>query len=489
MGFKSVMAKGLIAKAGVWLLLDSASAAIGSFIFFIATARMLGVAQFGVSVLTLSVVGMLGPVVECMFHDALIQREVLEREHIRTASTVALATGAALTAALCLGAPLISNLLRTPEMTPYLRVISIALVFTGLGAAPTALARRSLQFRTLTIRTAAARLLGLVVGFTALFMGRGIWSVVAQFVTTTAAAAIFLIASVRPEMTFKVSRRHLSELLGFAAPSLGTQLLVIASGRVSAFIIGSLMGAISAGVWQVGYRFIEAAYLFIGGLVNHLALTVLSRQRPQGDDLLATFREGSARAALIIAPAFTGLAVCAPQLIRVIVGAQWMAAAPLMAIVSLASMVMLLRMVCESMLATMGEPKLNFFVYLQATGLSVLGIVIGARFGLEFATLGWALRVIPFVITFAIFARRALGASFRQQLEPILTPLAACAVMAACVYTVEALLPHLPPQLLLAAMIATGVASYGAAAALISRTFREEVVEAAAFARRLAGAA
>lgn len=463
-------------RSGLWLLLDNVSAALLAFSFFIVTARLLTPLEFGVGALALSIVQIATPMVESLFHDALIQRDVLDERHVRTATTATLIAAIALAGLFWLAAPSVAWLLNAPLLARCLPWMGMALIASGAQAVPAAQARRAMTFRLLAIRTVSARTTATIVGILLAASGAGVWSIVAQFVLSAALSALFLAITVRPNLRPMLDRTALREMLPFAAPAVGSQVLLFANSRIVTVMIGAIMGPIAAGTWNVALRFAEPLQMLVATTLGQLALPIYARKQNDQAAMSDIFLLGSRRANLILVPMFVGLAACARPVLILFVGAHWLAAAPIMAIICLVMAVLMARQLGEIVFTAVGKPKLNLWLQTQASALSFLGVAIGARFGIVAAAIGWSTRVLPFLVLAPKMLRRETGITIRHQLGVATAPFLASGAMALALLALQsvAVLPVAAGQSLLM-LVPVGCIVYAAALWLYDPSVREDL--------------
>lgn len=463
-------------RSGSWLLVDTGSAAVIAFGFFVVTARVLTPLEFGIAALFVSVAQVLLPTIDTLFHDAVIQREGLDEHDVRTAMTATLVWGVVVASVLLLVTPALANLIQAPELATYLPWLTPAILFSSVAAVPTALMRRTMSFRSLAIRTVTARVAATLIGLALLYVGAGIWAVVAQAVLSVVLASSLLLVMVRPSLRLGIDRLRFLNMLRFAAPAMGTQLLLFAGSRIVTLLVSALLGPVSAGVWNVALRFVEPLQIMAATLVGQLMLPIYSRNQTDLPSLRRLFLEASRRAGSVLVPMFVGLAVCAPQVVQLFVGERWADAALPMSIICIAFAVIASRQLVEIALTALGAPQLNFLVQVAALGLSLVGLIVGAKFGLIEGTLGWSLRALPFVTLAALFLRRRAGIGYRDQMLAIAPAAAASFVMATAVLCVRGASTPYGSLVSLVIEIAVGVLVYATTLLVLDAKTRREIV-------------
>ena len=464
-------------RSGSWVLLDNLSAAAISFGFFVVTARVLTPLEFGIAAIAVSVSQILLPLIDSLFHDAIIQRDELEPDDVQTAMTATFLWSLAIASCIILLSPLIAIFTNAPSLARYLPWMAIAAVSSGVMAVPSALARREMQFRVLAIRTVLGRSTATVIGLVLAFGGFGVWAVVVQAVLASLLSALFLFAVMRPSMRFRLDPVRLRRMMRFAAPAMGTQLLLFSSSRVFTLIFSALLGPVAAAVWSVALRFVEPLQIVSATALGQFTLPIYSRKQNDLVGLRELFITGSRRASLVLVPMFVGLGALAPLVVGLMVGPQWLPSAPLMAVVCLVFAVISSRQMVEITLTSLALPHLNLLIQAVAILLSLGGFALGATYGLFGATLGWSLRILPFVVLAAVFMRTKADVPFAEQVAAIAPSYLASGLMAAAVIGVRMLTSDWPAVLTLLVAIATGILIYAPIVLLLEPKVRHDFHE------------
>jgi O-antigen/teichoic acid export membrane protein len=472
------MEKNNAARSGIWVLADNVSGALLAVIFLIVTAHFLSPFELGVGVMAVSIFQLLTPLVDSLFHDAVVQRADLDRRHLASAHLAATTVSAAIGLFLLVLAPRIAGLIGQPRLGPALPWIGLAIFFTGVSSVPAAYARRQLRFKLLAIRTLTGRSIATVIGIVIAVMGGGMWALVTQTVITAIAGTILIFSATAIPLRGNFSFAHLRQLFHFAAASAGAQFLLYAAGRILVLIIGTVLGPARAAVWSVGFRLVEPLQWLMATTVGHLSLPLFALKQGDRPALAKAFLVGTHYSTMLVAPVLIGIILCAPQIVTVFLGAKWLAAVPIVYIASAVTLVTLIRQLAEIVMTSLGKPGSNFWVQLQAAMLSLGGAALGSFISLYAMALGWSLRVIPFLFMYGIYLKREVNLPLWRQVQPALRPLVACAGMSAAIIVLQKSMgPGIPPALLLALCAVSGIAVYLACLVLLDGDARAAITE------------
>ncbi|MFN8927157.1 MAG: lipopolysaccharide biosynthesis protein [Rhodospirillales bacterium] len=452
-----------------WSAVESAIGVGMSLLTVLIIARFIGPAEFGLFSLALVTVQILTAVIAQLFNEAIVQREDLGPDHIATAFWTSVVLGF-VRAAACAGmGRVLADHYAEPRLGAILAWLGLGIVIEGVNGALLARMRRDMQFRWIAIRTAAGRFAGAAVGIAMAFGGWGVWALVAQTLVGNAVslACVWAVAPERPRFHWSAAR--LGELLRVAIPSLGATLLWIAGSRLFAIAVGAVLGRAALGHFSMAFRLIDVLQQLSLGVVNKIALPLLSRRQSDPAALRAGFLAATERTALVVVPLFAGLAVAAPVLVPLVLGPAWEPTIGVLQILSVSIILVGITQFQSAVFTAVGRAHLNLVAPAVTMLITLPMVVLAAPFGLEAATGSWLLRhavTIPLVLA---MTRNVLNLGAGDQLRGTVAPLVAGVAMTLAVAAADhAVLHALGPWPRLMGMVATGAAVYAASILLLA---------------------
>jgi O-antigen/teichoic acid export membrane protein len=273
-------------------------------------------------------------------------------------------------------------------------------------------------------------------------------------------ACVLAVAPERPRLHWSAAR--LRELLGVAIPSLGATLLWIAGSRLFAIAIGVMLGRTALGHFSMAFRLIDVLQQLSLGVVNKVALPLLSRRQSDPAALRRGFIQATERTALIVVPLFGGLAVAAPVLVPAILGPAWEPTIGVLQILSISIVLVMLVQFQSAVFTAVGRASLNLWPPLITLMISLPLVLWWSGWGLEAASAASLVRhavTIPLVL---LLMRRTLHLGAKDQLKGTVAPLLAGAAMAGAVLLVDhAMLAQWTAWPRLVGIVATGAVIYG----------------------------
>lgn len=353
---------------------------------------------------------------------AIVQRPRLTRFAPGAVATANLLCGLVLAGATVVAAPLVAAFFRAPELTDLLRVLGAALMIKALAITPRAVNLRLLRFQVIGVADIAGGVVGAVAGIAAALLGAGIWSMAIQVIITDAVIALLLLLrthGTRPN-------HHLGELreiLPFSLRLFGSNALAFASRNVDNILVGRFLGVTSLSLYSMAYRVLVIPVQMIGQTVNRVTFPTFSRLADDRERLRTNLIKVTGLLSFVTIPPMLLIAVASPQLIAVVLGPDWAATAPILTVLAVAGARETVFSVTQSLMRAMGAGKLVLRYELLATGLQLIGIIVGLQFGLIGVALGFTLAGFLLSPVMLIIQRRLSGVRIATLVGAMLRPL------------------------------------------------------------------
>ena len=287
-------------------------------------SRFLTPAEFGVVGAALVVIGLSGVFAQLGMGPALVQRPELERRHFDAAAVLSFALGAALGAAVWLGAPLAAAFFKSAEVAPVLRALAVTFPLQALGLVHESLARRELRFRWL----ANVEVISYAVGFGLLgvalaTLGWGVWALVGAEIGKTALRTGLLLAGHPVRVGVGLERRAVRELLHFGGGFTLARVANYLAVQGDNLVVGRTLGPAALGLYGRAYQLMVAPAQNLGGVLDTVLFPVMAKVQHDPPRLALAYRRGVALLAFATLPLSGALVVLAPELVRVLLGARW----------------------------------------------------------------------------------------------------------------------------------------------------------------------
>ena len=350
---------------------------ISSLLFFL-LAGLLGPRDFGIMAIATVYISGFQLFLDQGLASAIIQRNELDDEHLSSAFwfniflsiiLVALSVGFSREWA-------IFN--HTPELQNMVCVLSICVFIEGLSIVQTAILRRQLNFRGLSIRVNSATSAGAVVGLAMAFHGFGAWSLVGQQLARDIAALILLtrISSWRP--TFKFSLRKLADLLNFSIPNFFGRLAGFFEGQMASIVLGAFFGPVPVGLYRLADKAVVTVIGLSRGSIISASFPLFSRLQTMPAQFRNSVLTSVHMGAIVSLPPLAGLAMISGPLLAKF-GASWLPATQALEVLCIAGMMQIFGDFTGPVLQALGRPRQSA-VLDWSTSLAAIATLLAAGF-------------------------------------------------------------------------------------------------------------
>ena len=417
-----------------WAGLSAVAQAVASLAILAVLSRLLTPADFGVLAITLIFVTTAEVLGHRNLGSAIVQRHDLGERHVAAALTLAAAAGAVLAGAVWLLAPAIGRLFPEPAVAPALGAMSLVIAISGLATVPEFLLQRQLRFRAL----AAAELLSQVFGYglVAIAMaslGFGVWALVWGTVAREAvlAAAVFVAAPRLPRPG--LARREAGEVLRTGAGFSSIAFFDLVARQGSRLIVGRWLGAASLGHYTRATA-LAAFAGYPGRIVGRVMFPAMVQRQHRTDRLGSVYLHGSEFLALLALPASLMLAVSAPEIVALVLGAQWEAAVPVLQVLAAGAVFRIGGLLNMPVTRAMGALRRVTWRLAVYACVLLAGVAAGSRWGLPGVAVA---AVFAFAVSWVLMTQLALsllGLGWPQLLRRLLPVLWAGAWAAAALW-------------------------------------------------------
>jgi len=465
-------------KSAFWSALENGGLSLVSFASLIIYSRLLPPAQFGLFAMVLAVVELIGILSNMAFHDALVQRKDITERHFDTAFTASMGICVLLTAGCWAIGPLFSQLTHEPEAGKILGWMSLSFLAAGATSTLVARQRREFGFKALALRSFAGRLSGAAVGIAIAFMGAGVWALVAQqlLMVYLGSAVLWIASKDRPRFRFGLV--EFKQLTAFGALSVSALFVNFAIKRMFVFFAGIYLGAGTAGFVNLAFRTIDTFWSISATALQQVTLPMMSRLQSDLPRLRRAYGLAVGLACTVMYAGFVGLGVTAPEVVELLFGRQWIAAAPYVTALGFLVLLQAPRLFIIPILTAMGRPHMVMMGY--AVGLSwlIAAIFVTHLSSASVAVAVWVSCEFIYAPLFGGMLKRATGLTFKDQFVQIRAPLAAALVMAGAVYGLRLILPDSLPAVVRAlALVPAGAVAFAGVLFVLDRALVKELVD------------
>lgn len=371
-------------------------------------------------------------------------------------------------------APWLVGFYGRPELNDITLMLGASFLLGGVAAQPMALLTRKMQFRQTTLIEIGSMMVSTVTGITLALLGWAYWALVWQLLAGQAARALLALTIARPPLQWPTWGVGTSSLVRFGGLMAVNSLLIYMARTLDTVLVGKFWGTEDLGYYSRAYFLMLLPSMLATGVLANLMVPSLSAFQHDVNRFGSAYRRAIRMVAFIGCPMAVGLALTAPEAVRLIYGEKWGAVVPLLMWLSIAGITQPIYNTTGWLFTAAGKAKL----YLVLTGCNAVLLTftffVTVHYGTVAVAKGYGLVMGVLLLWPAMYlAHYAAGLKLTDTLRVLFPVFLALALMAAAVYVVGQLCELLNVFWLwtFAIKVAVGALSYVIASAVLLRQF------------------
>lgn len=344
------------ASGAAWSYASFAAGRLLVFAGLIVVARLVGPEQYGLFAMAAGGIYFLEGTYSFGLTRGLIYfgGEYPQRHLVRTGFILAVALGAAVSAALFGLAPAASAFYGDPRVTELMRVLSVYFAIACVGLVPDAILQRQLAFDRRFWPALAAPVGRYAIAIALAARGYGAWSLVWGQLVGISVEVLCLSALSRWRPGLGWSTAIARRLISFSSQVSVVEWVAAIALNLDYLLVGHFLGGELLGLYAIAFKLPDTTLGAAGFVASRVLLpTFVALDRPLlGAALVQTLR----LLMVVLAPAGAALFVLAPILVPLVFGAQWSEAVPVVQLLTLSSCLNGLLQAVGAGLVAAGQP-------------------------------------------------------------------------------------------------------------------------------------
>ncbi len=364
-------------------------------------ARLLLPQDFGIVAMVAPIVAFATLLQDLGFSQLVIQRERLTSRQLSALFWTSSLLSVLLAGILILLAHPIALFYREPRVETLVVAFSAVLVLSGIQAIPGALLSRNLRFGTIAIVDTVATVLGFGAGVVVALVYQSYWALYVTPLVTMLAMAVAKLASCGWRPGRPSFEGDLRGMAGFSSGVSGTNILNFVAQNLDAVLIARVHGTVPLGLYDRANKLLSLPLLQINIPLGRVMTPILSRLQGEPERYRKAFADCMTIVLALSQPALLVAVVFAHEIVTIVLGAQWTAAAPIFQWLGIAWIHRMLTNNLGWVLLSQGRARDYFITGAFASTTTVLSFVAGLPFGpvgvaAAFAISDWLVR-LPFI--------------------------------------------------------------------------------------------
>ena len=450
----------------VWNFLERGGVQIITFLVQLVLARLLTPEDYGILAILSVFISLSSTFVNNGLANAVIQKKNSDSKDFNTVFYFQFAVSVLFVGILFLLAPWVSRYYENPDLTQYLRVMSLTLLIDAMYAMQMAKLKITMQFKKRFFANIAGILAQAAVGIGMALAGCGVWSLIASQLAQKLVLMLVLTAMIRwfPHAEFSFAR--LGQLFGYSWKLFVGWLIGTVHQDIYAFIIGKYFSTATLGYYNRASNLPQTITKTVNETVSNVMFPALAKLQDEPDAFKQNTRRMMSLICFLIWPITAGIAAVSESFIMAVLTEKWAASIPMMQLFALAYGFNVISTANMQPFNALGRSDVFMKLEMVKRSLSVALLLVAAILLQNiFAVIGVITLMGLFSICYNAFVnRRLLGYTLREQLADMAPSFGISALMFAAVYAVSLLPISYTVMLILQILLGVGL-YFGLAAA------------------------
>lgn len=420
-----------------WSALDNAARYGMQFVIGIVLARLLSPDDYGLLGLVGIVTVICTALVNGGFTTALIRKKDATEEDYNTAFICNLSMSLLLYTVIFLCAPLIADFFERVELTALVRVSSLGLIIGALGMVQQTRLTKSIDFKTQTKITIAATALSGIIGIGMALAGFGVWSLVAQQLTTQAVTTILLYIYNRwlPRLRFSMESFH--DLFGFGWKMMLSGVLDSVWKESYQMVVGKVYTPGALGQYTRAKQFSSLFSSNLTAVIQRVTYPVLSNIQDDKQRMVSAYRRIIKVTMFVTATGMFFLAAVSEPMLYCLIGPKWHEASTYLPLICLNSTLYPLHAINLNMLQVQGRSDLFLGLEIVKKLIGLIPLAVCVFWGImPMLYVNLAVGTAAYFLN-SYYSGRLIGYSSWMQVKDIAPSCLVAAIVAVSVFFVK----------------------------------------------------
>lgn len=385
-------------------------------------ARLLTPEIFGIMAICMIVIRGIEIFSETGFGAALIHRQKNFEKEKDVAFTLLVIRGVLIFFVAFSIAPFVATYYEQEVLDPAIKILALTLIFNSFGNINTVKFQKELNFKPISYMEQFSSVFSFVFVVSLAYYFRSIWALVVGHVGASVMGLIlsYLLIPGRPR--FSLDLQIARELFSYGKFIMGLAIVVFLALEIDNILVGKLLGLTVLGYYVLAFTLANLPATHLSKVISRVLFPTYSELQNDLPALQRAFLAVYKVIAILIIPIAMVFVVFAPEVITILYGDKWVAAADALRILAVFGCLRAFSALAGYLFNAVGRPSLTFYLNLvRLVLLLIILIPLTQTFGLVGASVAVTL---PMAIQFAV-ENRVIGTTLRVGGVRILKTMAA----------------------------------------------------------------
>jgi PST family polysaccharide transporter len=391
-------------------------------------ARLLSPGDYGLLAMVATITVMAQAVSDFGLSWVTVQREQIQRNQIDALFFLNCLFGLFLTALCVLTAPDVARFYHHPELTKILIASSGALFLSTVAVQPTALLRRQMKLKELSVAALLSLLVSSAAAVALAWLGFGYWSLVVQLILQQLimTALSFTMSGYFPAVP--LHWLNVRTLLTFGGYSAAYGIVNYFARNLDNVLIGKVWGAVELGYYSRAYFLMTLPSMLVITGFGGVLIPALAALRKEPARMESAYLRAIRMITVLGCSIAVGLAATATETVELVYGPKWHAVVPILLWLSAASILQPVQNTAQWLYIVAERGRGMLLMGLLVAGSATLAFVLSIRSGPIAVARAYA--ICNTIIAYPILAmgHRTCGMNIKRTISEV-APLLFCALL------------------------------------------------------------
>lgn len=450
--------KGKVTVSLWWKLLERGSSQGINLVVQIVLARLLLPSDFGSLAIMVAITNYAAIFVQSGLATAIVQKKDLQPKDVSTLLTASLSVAGVIYVVLYFISPWIAEQYGLPSIIWPLRVLALILFLNAFNSIQTALLSRSMNFKTIFVRSILAVPIAGAVGIAMAYMGYGIWALVTHNLVNMLVVVVVMMFGLDYKLRIGFSWGRAKSLYSFSGKILLSSLVSGFSDTLRTMVIGRKYSTSQLAYYDKAYSYTLYINTIFGQTIQSVMLPVFSRQQDSVETIKRTARRSGSLTAFVMFPVMLGVCATAKPLVLLLLTEKWAPCIPFLMLFCIFRLFGCITYMDKQVYLALGKSQISLFFELGLLCANLIMLIITVPISILAIAIGATIVELLSAMTIFIVSKHVYGYKISERINDLFKPLFNSALMAIAIWSVSLFIEN--NVILLFLQVLLGVALY-----------------------------
>ncbi|MHB1347745.1 MAG: lipopolysaccharide biosynthesis protein [Candidatus Humimicrobiaceae bacterium] len=450
------------------------------FVASVVLARLIVPADFGTIVIATIFTGFIGLFSTIGLGPAIIQKKLLNENHLRISFTLTIIFGILIYALIWFLAPFIAVFFKETRLVLILRIISVVVPMNGIATLGKCMLMRKILFKNLFFIDITSYFIGYVlIGIIMAMSGFKVWSLVIGIIANQFINLVLVLFIVEIPKKLLVRVKESKELLGFGSGMSLINIFIFFANNIDNIIISRFLSSYQVGLYNRAFNLMKLPFTGVSEPISNVLFSSFSGVQDELKNIERSFLRSINAVALISFPVLFSMALLSKYIILGLYGPNWEGAVRVFGILCMAGALKVIYNLTGPVTRATGKVFAEVWRQLIFVVILVGGILIGLYYGIEGVGIAVLAGSIWLYLSMASISIKILSSSWKKffisQKYGFFISLILTSLLLIMVFAVEKFLPSIFIVYKLVIFVFLAIISYLCAILFLPKKLKGEI--------------